>query len=159
MARKAAGRRRRSRKQATGNWQLAIADPPSGVGPGVGEVGQPRRRQSQPLRSEYVIAYLQLGFRTATDLTRSDFVAAGVSHATSQDAAYVVSATNVGDIADAHFSIAAARASGTNVTSALQKLRAGNFRGAKIANAPCGTCPGECACSPAAACVAPWRAH
>jgi hypothetical protein len=112
-----------------------------------------------PLRSEYVMAYLQLGFRTATDLTQSDFVASGVSHATSQDAAYVVSAANVGDIADAHCSIASARASGTNVTSALQKLRSGDFRGAKVANAPCGTCPSECACSPTNTCVAPWRGH
>ena len=112
-----------------------------------------------PLRSEYVMAYLQLGFRTATDLTQSDFVASGVSRATSQDAAYVVSAANVGDIADAHCSIASARASGTNVTSALQKLRAGDFRGARVANAPCGTCPAECGCSTSNACVAPWRGH
>jgi hypothetical protein len=110
------------------------------------------------LRSEYVMAYLQLGFRTATDLTQSDFVASGVSRATSQDAAYVVSSTNVGDIADAHCSIASARASGTNVTAALQKLRSGDFRGARVANAPCGTCPAECACSSASTCVAPWRA-
>jgi hypothetical protein len=110
-----------------------------------------------PLRSEYVIAYLQLGLRTTTDLTQSEFVAAGVSHGTSQDAPYVVSPTNVGDIADAHCSIVAARAAGTNVTSNLTKLRSGDFRGAKVPNAPCGGCPSECRCSASSVCVAPWR--
>jgi hypothetical protein len=110
------------------------------------------------LRTEYVIAYLQLGLRTAVDLTQSDFVSAGVSRATHQDAAYVISATNVGDNADAHCSIASARASGTNVTSALSRLRAGDFRGARVPNAPCGsTCPAECACSVSNTCSARWR--
>jgi len=113
------------------------------------------------LRTEYVIAYLQLGFRTASDLTQSSFVAAGVGGPTQQDAPYPVSAANVGDIADAHCSIAAAKAQGANVSSQLNNLRHGSFKNAKHASGTCGTwCPGECGCkSSANQCVAKWRAN
>ncbi len=113
------------------------------------------------LRTEYVIAYLQLGFRTTADLTQSDFVTSGVSRATPQDAAYTISATNVGDIADAHCSIASARNGGTSVNAFLDKLRHGDFHGARVASAPCGsTCPAECGCNTQTnQCVAPWRSR
>jgi hypothetical protein len=114
-----------------------------------------------PTRTEYVIAYLQLGFRTTRDLTQSDFVPAGVSRGTEQDAPYTISAANIGDIADAHCSMAAARAAGRSVTTQLNALRHGNFHGARVANAACGAgCPAECGCDAASnQCVAPWRAR
>jgi len=113
------------------------------------------------LRTEYVIAYLQLGFRTTSDLTQSQFVASGVSRATDQDPAYSISATRVGDIADAHCSIASAKNAGRNVNSFLNALRHGNVAGARVSGAQCGaTCPTECGCdSTANQCVAPWRAR
>jgi hypothetical protein len=114
-----------------------------------------------PVRTEYVIAYLQLGFRTRADLTQSDFVAAGVSRATDQDPAYTITAAAVGDIADAHCSIASARGAGRDVSTALDRLRHGNFAGARMSAASCGaTCPAECGCdSSVNQCVAPWRAR
>ncbi len=113
-----------------------------------------------PLRTEYVIAYLQMGLRTTADLTESDFVAAGVSGGTDQDLPYSISAATVGDIADAHCSIASARNSGRSVSAALAALRQGDFTSATL-TAGCGApCPGECGCDTAAnQCVARWRAR
>jgi hypothetical protein len=121
-----------------------------------------------PLLSEYVIAYLQLGMRTTTDLTQSDFVAAGVGTKDTSIKPYQVSAADVKSIADAHCSIAGARtdpsvAPGT-ISTALDNLRRGNFAQAFVSSRSCkltpaAQAPAECSCDGGThAWVAPWTA-
>ena len=94
--------------------------------------------------SEYVIAYLHLGFGTASNLT-STFSNAGVGTKDTSISAYSISASNVKAIADAHCSIRAAANAGVSVTAQLSALQTGNFQNA-IANGGTQTsCPSECA--------------
>jgi hypothetical protein len=107
-----------------------------------------------PLLTNYVIAYLSLGFGTKQDLTPA-FIAAGVSNKDPQTPAYMPDAQVVGDVADAH---CAAVASGN--AAALTALRRGDYRTAKVAAACGAKCPQECGCDQAAnQCVALWRAR
>jgi hypothetical protein len=117
------------------------------------------------LRSHYVIAYLQLGLGTTTDLTASTFTAAGVGKL-DDSISYTPDPGVVGDIADAHCSIAAAThdpaiAKGT-IDAALDKLRHGDYAAAKVASKACqktDDCPAECGCDGQShQCVARWRA-
>lgn len=116
---------------------------------GLGENANP-----SPLLTEYVIAYLSLGFRTKTDLTNT-FVTAGVGSLDDSIAKYSVDAQAVGDIADAHCAIAAA---GGN-SAGLAALRKGNYKGVTVTGTCGAACPAECGCDQAAnRCVALWRA-
>ena len=109
-----------------------------------------------PLLTEYVIAYLALGFRTDQDPTAT-FVAAGVGTKDTQIPPYSVDPVAVGDIADAHCGIAAADG---DTSAALAALRRGDFQNARVAGACGERCPGECGCDSAAnQCVARWRAR
>ena len=120
------------------------------------------------LLSEYVIAYLQLGMRTTSDLTQSDFVAAGVGTKDTTIASYAVSSKVVKSVGDAHCSIAGARSdpavSQNTLDAALDKLRHGNYAQAFVTSRSCKTtpksqAPAECSCSGATlAWVAPWSA-
>lgn len=109
-----------------------------------------------PLLSEYVIAYLQLGFKTKTDLTKSDFVAAGVGTKDTTIPAYTVSPNNVKSIGDAHCSIAGARTdpnvSQNTINTALDRLRHGQFSQAFVTSRSCkqtpvDQAPAECGCN------------
>jgi hypothetical protein len=107
-----------------------------------------------PLLTEYVIAYLSVGFATRQDLTPT-FVNAGVGTKDTQIPSYFVDAAAVGDIADAHCSIAAATVSTTAARAALAR---GDYRNAKVPAACGAKCPSTCACdSVLNQCVAPWR--
>jgi hypothetical protein len=121
-----------------------------------------------PVLSEYVIAYLQLGLRTKTDLTQSDFVAAGVGTKDTSIQPYQVSAKDVKSIADAHCSIAGAHtdpnvAQGT-IDTALNNLRGGKFAQAFVSSRSCkltpqSSAPAECSCDGGTLkWVAPWTA-
>jgi hypothetical protein len=120
--------------------------------------------------THYVMAYLQLGFKTPTDLVKSDFIAAKVGSLDTLVADYTaqISPQAVKDIADAHCSIAGAKADpavpAATVTTALANLRSGNFAGAKIAaQQSCALTaadkkPAECKCPGSGPWVAPWTA-
>lgn len=109
-----------------------------------------------PLLSEYVIAYLQLGFKTKTDLTKSDFVAAGVGTKDTTIPPYTVSPNHVKSIGDAHCSIAGARTdpnvSQSKINTALDHLRHGDFSQAFVTSRSCkqtppDQAPAECSCN------------
>jgi hypothetical protein len=106
--------------------------------------------------TEYVIAYLQMGFHTTSDLT-STFVNAGVGTKDTSIASYSVSASVVGQIADARCSIQAAAGQGLDTSAALSNLRSGDYTAAKM-NVSCTGCPTDsCHCNSSSQCVARWR--
>jgi F5/8 type C domain len=109
--------------------------------------------------SEYVIAYLQMGFQTTGDLT-STFTSAGVGTKDTTIPSYSLSAQVVGDIATARCSIQAGAAQGLSTSTALSNLRSGNYAAANM-NTTCTGCPtGFCGCdSVNNRCVAPWKAR
>lgn len=123
------------------------------------------------LRTQYVIAYLQLGFGTTSDLTKSKFVAAGVGllDTSVPDYRALIDPQGVKDIADAHCSIAGAKADpaaattlATAINTALTNLRAGSYATAKVAGQQSCTLtaadkrPSECTCASNGQWVAPW---
>jgi len=113
--------------------------------------------------SEYVIAYLQMGFATTTDQTLT-FVNAGVgSAANSQGCStclpptYTVDPTAVWDVAAAHCSIQAAKGAGVDVTTQLADLQSGNYQNAIATGGTQAACPSECAWSASQTqCVPLW---
>jgi hypothetical protein len=122
------------------------------------------------LRTEYVIAYLQLGFGTATDLTKSKFVASSIGKLDTSvpDYSASIDPQAVKGIADAHCSIAGARGdtavSAATLNAALTSLRGGNYAGASIDGQQACTLtaadkrPSECTCASNGKWVAPWAA-
>jgi hypothetical protein len=103
------------------------------------------------LLSEYVIAYLSMGFGTTTDLTQT-FVAAGIgSYNQNGVMPYTVSSTAVRAIATAHCSIRAA----TGASAQLAALQAGNYASALASGGSSATCPSECKWSNNQ-CIAKW---
>jgi hypothetical protein len=107
-----------------------------------------------PLLSEYVGAYLSVGFGTRQDLTPT-FVSSGVGTKDTSIPSYSIDPVVIGDIADAHCSIAAATGGTAAARAALQR---GDYRNAKVPST-CSLCPTTtCACdSVTNQCVAPWR--
>ncbi|MGB9071655.1 MAG: hypothetical protein WCC22_03215 [Terriglobales bacterium] len=114
--------------------------------------------------TEYVIAYLQMGFATTTDQTQT-FVNAGVgsSAAFTQGCTacvpptYTVDPAVVYDVAAAHCSIQAAKATGVDVTTQLTDLQSGNYQNAIATGGTQATCPSECAWSASQTqCVPLW---
>ncbi|KPC54155.1 hypothetical protein [Amantichitinum ursilacus] len=108
------------------------------------------------LLSEYVIAYVQLGTRTTSDMTASDFIAAGVGSKDPATTAYTPQASHVKAIGDAHCSIAGARSdpaiTSAQLLAALGHLRSGDYANASIHSRACSTtpaanAPAECSCS------------
>jgi hypothetical protein len=95
--------------------------------------------------TEYVIAYLQLGIRTTTDLTQSLFLANGVGSLDTGIGPYPVSASAVRSIATAHCSIRAAAGAGRDVSVPLSALRTGNYQNAVASGGTQAACPAECA--------------
>ncbi len=95
--------------------------------------------------TEYVIAYLQLGLRTTTDLTQSLFAASGVGWLDTGIGTYPVSSDNVRAIATAHCSIRAAAGAGQDVSAQLTALQTGNYQGAVATGGTEAACPAECA--------------
>ena len=103
------------------------------------------------LLSEYVIAYLSMGFDSTTDLTQT-FVTAGVgSYNQNGVTPYTVNATAVRAIATAHCSIHAA----TGASAQLAALQAGNYTSAQASGGSSATCPSECRWSNNQ-CIAKW---
>jgi hypothetical protein len=96
--------------------------------------------------SEYVIAYLHLGFGVDTNLT-SIFRDAGVGTKDAKIRAYELDSNNVKAIADAHCSIRAAATAGVNVKHELSDLQKGNFQKAIANGGTSESCPSECAFS------------
>ena len=119
------------------------------------------------LLSEYVIAYLQLGMRTTTDMTSSDFISSGVGTKDEKTPAYTPAASHVKAIADAHCSIAGARSdpaiTQSQLNTALSHLRSGDYANALIhsracTSTPVANAPGECSCnSGTSQWTAPWN--
>ena len=126
------------------------------------------------LMSDYVIAYLSLGF--GADVTGT-MAAANVGEEPPNwdnnppwQANYTLSPAEVGAVADAHCSLAAAAAAigstpgaaQTALAQAYVNLRAGDYAQARVPNFPgtCGAgCPTECGCQTSQnRCVAPWHA-
>jgi hypothetical protein len=93
--------------------------------------------------SEYIIAYLQLGFGTDQDLTQM-FRAAGVGTMDKKIAPYEIDSSKIRVIADAHCSIRAAADAGVNVNKQLRALQAGNYRSAMARGGSSNSCPIEC---------------
>lgn len=119
--------------------------------------GYPPDQNISPLLTEYVIAYLQLGFKTTTDLTQSVFVADGVGTEDTTIAPYTVDPSVVLAVASAHCSIRSAAGVGVNTTAALTALQRGNYSAAMVTGGTASTCPGECTWQPTTnQCVAPW---
>ncbi len=116
--------------------------------------GSPGNQNHGERLSEYVIAYLQLGFHTTSDLTPT-FIAAGVGTKDPAIPAYTPLAANVEAIANAHCSIEAARGAGVDVSAQLSALQHGDFQNAKATGGTAATCPSECSVK-AGQCVAPW---
>jgi hypothetical protein len=107
------------------------------------------------LLSEYVIAYLSLGFGAKADLTQT-FVNAGVGKYDQNGIApYTVSSATVKAIGNAHCSIRAAAGGHVNVSAELAALRAGNYANATATGGSVATCPSECTWSQDQ-CVAKW---
>jgi len=96
--------------------------------------------------SEYIIAYLHLGFGADTNLT-SVFRNAGVGSKDTKIPSYELDDHNVRAIADAHCSIRAAANAGFNVSRELAALQKGNFKHALASGGTVTSCPGECAFS------------
>ena len=93
--------------------------------------------------SEYVIAYLHLGFGADQDLTPT-FRAAGVGIMDKKIAPYEIDSTRIRAIADAHCSIRAATNAGLNVNKQLRALQSGNFISATARGGSSSSCPAEC---------------
>jgi len=107
--------------------------------------------------SEYVIAYLQLGFVAGSDLTQPVFTTDGVGTLDTQITPYTVDPSAVRAVATAHCSIRAAAAAGQNTSSQLAALQSGNYQNAIATGGSEITCPGECAWSALSSqCIAPW---
>jgi hypothetical protein len=110
--------------------------------------------------SEYVIAYLQMGFGTTTDLT-STFVSAGVGsagYAPPGESPYTVDPTVVWDVAAAHCSIQAAKGAGQSYSQQLTNLQDGNYQNAIATGGTQASCPSECAWNNAQSqCVPKWQ--
>jgi hypothetical protein len=118
--------------------------------------------------SEYVIAYLQMGFGTTTDQTQT-FVNDGVGsydlpsqgfNCPSSDPQcayppYTVDPTALWEVAAAHCSIQAAKGAGVNVSAQLSDLQSGNYQNAIATGGTQATCPSECSWS-ASQCVPLW---
>jgi hypothetical protein len=114
--------------------------------------------------TEYVIAYLQMGFATTTDQTQT-FVNAGVgsSAAFTQGCSacvpptYTVDPAVVYEVAAAHCSIQAAKGAGVDVSTQLTDLQSGNYQNAIATGGTQATCPSECAWSASQTqCVPLW---
>lgn len=119
--------------------------------------GNPPDGNISPLLTEYVIAYLQLGFKTKTDLTRSVFVAGGVGTEDTTIAPYTVDPNVVLGVANAHCAVRSASAAGVDTATALGDLQTGDYQGALISGGTAASCPGECVWHALASqCAAPW---
>jgi hypothetical protein len=119
--------------------------------------GNPPDDNISPLLTEYVIAYLQLGFKTGTDLTQTVFVADGVGTLDTLTPPYTVDPDAVLGVANAHCSIQSAAAAGVNTSAALSALQQGQYQNAWVSGGTQATCPSECVWqSTAGQCVAPW---
>jgi hypothetical protein len=119
--------------------------------------GNPPDDNASPLLTEYVIAYLQLGFKTATDLTQTVFVADGVGTLDTQTPPYTVDSNAVLGVANAHCSIQSASAAGVDTSAALTALQNGHYQDALVSGGTQATCPSECLWqTEAGQCVAPW---
>ena len=110
--------------------------------------------------TEYVIAYLQMGFRgkpvrgleppfltTTTDQTQN-FVRAGVGSAANAppgESAYTIDTRVVGDIETAHCSIQAAKRAGRPYAQQLANLQSGDYKHAIATGGTKASCPDECA--------------
>jgi hypothetical protein len=106
--------------------------------------------------SEYVIAYLQLGFGTTTDLTQA-FVDSGVGSEDTAIPAYTVDPSAVLAIADARCSLVAATAAGVDTSTAWSNFLHGNYQNAVVTGGTQQTCPASCAWNTSSSqCVAPW---
>ena len=93
--------------------------------------------------SEYVIAYLQLGFGTDQDLTPM-FHAAGVGTMDKKIAPYQIDSSRIRMIAEAHCSIRSAMNAGLRANKELGALQGGDFRRAIAEGGSSGSCPAEC---------------
>jgi hypothetical protein len=93
--------------------------------------------------SEYVIAYLHLGFGVSSNLTPA-FRSYGVGTLDKRVRPYEIDATNVKAIADAHCSIRSAANAGVKVGHELSELRKGNFKNAQASGGTRASCPSEC---------------
>jgi hypothetical protein len=103
------------------------------------------------LLSEYVIAYLSMGFGTTTDLTQT-FVTAGIgSYNQNGVMPYTVSSAAVRAIATAHCSIRAA----TGASAQIAALQAGSYASALASGGSSATCLSECKWSNNQ-CIAKW---
>jgi hypothetical protein len=96
--------------------------------------------------SEYVIAYLHLGFQSTTNQTAA-FTSAGVGTLDATIPSYSVNPANVLAIANAHCSIRAAANAGVNVSTQMAALQSGNFQNATATGGTQASCPSECAFS------------
>jgi hypothetical protein len=94
--------------------------------------------------SEYVIAYLHLGFGVSSNLTPA-FRGYGVGTLDKRVRPYEIDANNVKAIADAHCSIRSAANAGVKVGHELSELRKGNFKNAQASGGTSTSCPSECA--------------
>jgi hypothetical protein len=104
------------------------------------------------LLSEYVMAYLSMGFGTMTDLTPT-FVSAWIGTYNQNGVMpYTVSSTAVRAIATAHCSI---RAATGGASAQLAALQAGNYATALASGGSSATCPSECRWSNNQ-CIAKW---
>jgi hypothetical protein len=92
--------------------------------------------------SEYVIAYLHLGFGVSSNLTEA-FRGYGVGTLDKRVRPYEIDANNVKAIADAHCSIRSAANAGVKVGHELSELRKGNFKNAQASGGTRASCPSE----------------
>jgi len=106
------------------------------------------------LLSEYVAAYLSLGFGTTSDQTVA-FANDGVGTLDTTETPYTMTSSAVLGIGNAHCSIRAASGAGVNVSSQLAQLQSGNFQNAMVSGGTQATCPSECSWT-GSACVAKW---
>jgi len=93
--------------------------------------------------TEYVMAYLFLGFGVDHDLTPV-FRKAGVGTLDKKIAPYSIEPENIKAIADAHCSIHAAVAAGIKVNRQIRELQDGNFKHAIANGGTAQSCPTEC---------------
>jgi outer membrane biosynthesis protein TonB len=108
------------------------------------------------LLSEYVAAYLGMGFGATSNLTPT-LTNAGVGTLDSSEPSYVLDPNAILSIANAHCSIAAAAGAGVDVLSQLQQLQQGNYLSAMASGGTQSTCPSECSWNSSAnLCVAKW---
>jgi len=93
--------------------------------------------------SEYIVAYLELGFGTSHDMT-SVFRDAGVGTFDKKIPPYKLVKGNIKAIADAHCSIQAATNAGIEVKEDLRSLQLGDFKDALARGGTRESCPAEC---------------